>query len=246
MIELHSSTTPNVLKVVLMLEECGLAYELKPVNVWAGEQFAPDFVALNPNAKVPVLVDPDGPGGRTVVFESIAILQYLAEKTGRFLPAAGSARYEALQWLVFQAANLGPANGQFNHFERYAPAGNDYSLSRHLTELKRLYGVMERRLAEAPWFGGGDYTIADMAVFPWVLIQSRRLGVAFPFLDRSGPEHPSIARWIERCEARPAVKRSLEIHAQMTSRLADATPDDLDRIFGRGHYAYRPGEEVQP
>ena len=121
MIELFSSTTPNVLKVVLMLEECGLGYALKPVNVWAGEQFAPDFVALNPNAKVPVLVDADGPGGRIVVFESIAILQYLAEKTGRFLPASGQARYDVLQWLVFQAANLGPANGQFNHFERYAP-----------------------------------------------------------------------------------------------------------------------------
>lgn len=240
MIELHSSTTPNVLKVVLMLEECGLAYALKPVNVWAGEQFAPDFVALNPNAKVPVLVDPDGPDGRVIVFESIAILQYLAEKTGRFLPAAGSARYEVLQWLVFQAANLGPANGQFNHFERYAPAGNDYSLSRHLTELKRLYGVMERRLGEAEWFGGGGYSIADMAVFPWVLIQSRRLGEAFPFLDRNFPEHPRLAAWIDRCEARPAVRRSLEIHAQMKSRLAEASPDDLDRIFGRGRHAYRP------
>ena len=240
MIELHSSTTPNVLKVVLMLEECGLAYALKPVNVWAGEQFAPDFVALNPNAKVPVLVDPDGPDGRTVVFESIAILQYIAEKTGRFLPASGRTRYEVLQWLVFQAANLGPANGQFNHFERYAPAGNDYSLSRYLTELKRLYGIMERRLGEAEWFGGGDYSIADMAVFPWVLIQSRRLGETFPLFDRNFSEHPHIAAWADRCEARPAVKRSLEIHAQMKSRLAEASPDDLDRIFGRGRHAYRP------
>ncbi len=246
MIELYSSTTPNVLKVVLMLEETGLAYALKPVNVWAGEQFAPDFVALNPNAKVPVLVDPDGPGGCYAVFESIAILQYLAEKTGRFLPASGRARHDVLQWLVFQAANLGPANGQFNHFERYAPAGNDYSLSRHLTELKRLYGVMERRLGEAEWFGGGDYSIADMAVFPWVLIQSRRLGETLPFLDRNSPEHPHLAAWVDRCEARPAVRRALDVHAQMKSRLADATPDDLDRIFGRGHYAYRPGEEVRP
>lgn len=240
MIELYSSTTPNVLKVVLMLEETGLAYALKPVNVWAGEQFAPDFVALNPNSKVPVIVDADGPGGRYAVFESAAILQYLAEKTGRFLPAAGRARHDVLQWLVFQAANLGPANGQFNHFERYAPPGNDYSLSRHLTELKRLYGVMERRLAEAPWFGGDDYSIADMAVFPWVLIQSNRLRERFAFLDRNCPEHPSIARWVERCEARPAVRRGLDIHAQMKSRFAEASPDDLDRIFGRGRHAYRP------
>lgn len=240
MIELYSSTTPNVLKVVVMLEECGLPYRLKPVNVWAGEQFAPDFVALNPNAKVPVLVDPQGPDGQMVVFESIAILQYLAEKCGRFLPAGGSARYEVLQWLVFQAANLGPANGQFNHFERYAPAGNDYSLSRYLTELKRLYAVMERRLGEADWFGGGEYSIADMSVFPWALIQSRRLGEAFPFLDRNFAEHPHLSAWIARCEARPAVRKALEVHSTMTSRISEASPDDLDRIFGRGHYAYRP------
>ncbi|MGO4833643.1 glutathione S-transferase family protein [Rhizobiaceae sp. 2RAB30] len=240
MIELYSSTTPNVLKVVLMLEETGLEYSLKPVNVWAGEQFAPEFVALNPNSKVPVVVDDDGPGGRYVVFESVAILQYLSEKTGRFFPEAGAARHDVLQWLVFQAANLGPANGQFNHFERYAGPGHDYSMSRYTTEMKRLYAVMEHRLSTVQWFGGDQYSIADMAIFPWVLIQSNRLRESFPFLDRRFRDHKHIAAWVDRCEARPAVRRALDVHAQMKSGLASASDDDLDRIFGRGRYAYNP------
>jgi GSH-dependent disulfide-bond oxidoreductase len=239
MIELYSSTTPNVLKVILMLEETGLQYTLKPVNVWKGEQFAPEFVALNPNSKVPVIVDHGHRDGPYTVFESIAILHYLAEKTGRFLAPSGRERYDAMQWLVFQAANLGPANGQFNHFERYAGPGQDYSMSRYTTELKRLYGVMEKRLGAVPYFGGQDYSIADMAIFPWVLIQSNRLKESFPFLNRHAPEHPKLSAWIDRCEARPGVQRSMALHATMKSMLPTASPDDLDRIFGRGKYAYQ-------
>lgn len=240
MIDLYASTTPNVLKVEIMLEETGLEYVLKPVNVWKGEQFEDDFVRLNPNSKVPVIVDHDRPGGYAV-FESAAILFYLAEKTGRFLPASGSERHDVMQWLVFQAANLGPMNGQFNHFERYAGPGHDYALSRYTTELKRQYGVMERRLAEVPFLGGRDYSIADMAVFPWVLVQSNRLRETFPFLDKESPEHPHIAAWVKRCEARPGLQRGLEAHAALKSGLPTASPDDLDRIFGRGRFAYRPG-----
>jgi len=243
-IELYASTTPNVLKVVLMLEETGLAYALKPVNVWSGEQFAPDFVALNPNAKVPVIVDTDAPGGRYVVFESVAILTYLAEKTGQFLPTGVRARHDVLQWLVWQAANLGPANGQVNHFERFAGPGQDYALSRYTSELKRLYGVMETRLGQAPWFGGEDYSIADMAIFPWVAVQSDRLGEAMPFLHRRDPAHPHLNRWIDRCEGRPAVQRALAVRAAMTSGLAEATADDLDRLFQRGRYAWRGGQST--
>jgi GST-like protein len=239
MIDLYASTTPNVLKVEIMLEETGLPYRLVPVNVWKGEQFGDDFVRLNPNAKVPVIVDHDHPDGPYTVFESAAILFYLAEKTGRFLPAAGPERHNVMQWLVFQAANLGPMNGQFNHFERYAPAGNDYALSRYTTEMKRLYGVMERRLAQVPYLGGHDYSIADMAAFPWVLVQSNRLKESFPFLDRDAPSHPNIGAWLKRCEERPGVQQGLKAHSALKSGLPEATPDDLDRIFGRGQYAYR-------
>lgn len=239
MIDLYASTTPNVLKVILMLEETGLDYALKPINVWKGEQFDPSFAALNPNSKVPVIVDHDDRDGPYVVFESVAILIYLAEKTGRFLPASRRARHDVMQWLIFQAANIGPANGQFNHFERFAGPGNDYSMSRHTTELKRLYDVMEKRLGETPFLGGNDYSIADMATFPWVLIQSRRLGANFPFLDRHSGRHPCIAAWLTRCEERPGVLKALAVHAGMTSALATANSEDLDRLFGRGNFAYR-------
>lgn len=239
MIDLYSSTTPNVLKVILMLEETGLNYRLKPVNVWKGEQFDPAFVMLNPNSKVPVIVDHAGPGGAYTVFESVAILVYLAEKTGRFLPASGRVRHDVMQWLIFQAANIGPANGQFNHFERFAGPGNDYSMSRYTTELKRLYDVLERRLGEKPYLGGDDYSIADMASFPWVLVQSRRLGESFAFLDRNSGQHPNLSAWLLRCEERPGVQRALAVHAGMTSAVATATSADLDRLFGRGGFAYR-------
>jgi GST-like protein len=239
MIDLYSSTTPNVLKIIVMLEETGLQYVLKPVNVWKGEQFEPSFVALNPNSKVPVIVDHDDPDGPYAAFESVAILMYLAEKTRRFLPGSGRPRHDVLQWLIFQAANIGPANGQFNHFERFAGPDNDYAMSRYTTELKRLYDVMEKRLGETPYLGGGEYSIADIATFPWALIQSRRLGERFPFLDRNSGLHPNISTWLTRCEERPGVQRALAVHTGMTSAVATATPGDLDRMFGRGSFAYK-------
>ena len=239
MIDLYASTTPNVLKIMIMLEETEFPYSVKPVNVWKGEQFANDFVQLNPNSKVPVIVDLDHADGPYAVFESAAILLYLAEKADRFLPASGRDRYDVIQWLVFQAANFGPIQGQFNHFESYSGQRNDYAHSRYLTELKRQYGVLEARLGRAPFLGGAEYSIADMATFPWVLVQSRRLGGAYPFLDRNAPFHPNIAAWMNRCEERPGLQRGLVAHAAVKSGLPTATPDDLDRIFGRGNYAYR-------
>jgi GST-like protein len=239
MIDLYASTTPNVLKIVIMLEETELAYGLKPVNVWKGEQFAEDFVRLNPNSKVPVIVDHDHADGPYAVFESAAILVYLAEKTGRFLPASGRARHDVIQWLVFQAANFGPIQGQFNHFESYANPRNEYAHSRYMTELRRQYGVLEARLAKSPFLGGAEYSIADIATFPWVLVQSRRLGEAYPFLDRNGPQNPNISAWMNRCEERPGLQRGLLAHSALKSGLPTATPEDLDRIFGRGKYAFR-------
>lgn len=238
MIDLYASTTPNVMKVTLALCELDLEFRFLPINVWKGEQFSSRFEALNPNAKVPVLVDHDAAGDPVTVFESVAILIYLAEKTGRLLTASGTARYEAIEWVVWQAANLGPASGQLNHFLLYAPDGQDYALSRHLTELRRCYGVLEKRLSRTPYLGGDEFSIADLACFPWVWSSSNRLRERFAFLDKDSPDAPGIAAWFARCASRPGVQRGIERHAQLTPLLATASPDDLDRIFGRGRYAY--------
>ncbi len=237
MIDLYASTTPNVLKITLMLEECGLHYRFVPVNVWQGEQFEPELVALNPNSKVPVIVDHDGPDGTVSVFESAAILLYLAEKTRLLLPVSGSARIEVLQWLAFQTANLGPANGQFNHFMLFAPEGENYSRSRYTTELRRVYGVMEVRLAQSPYLGGKDFSVADVATFPWVWSNAGRWADEFPFLAPDAAA--GISAWYQRCMDRPAVRRGLVSHATLKSMVSTASPDQLDRIFGRGRYAYK-------
>ncbi|MEO3388802.1 glutathione S-transferase C-terminal domain-containing protein [Mesorhizobium sp. CAU 1741] len=234
MIDLYASTTPNVLKVTLMLEECGLDYRMLPVNVWKGEQFAPDFLALNPNAKVPVIVDHDGP---TTVFESVAILFYLAEKCGCLLPASGAPRAAVMQWLVFQAANLGPTNGQFNHFKLFAPPDQAYGRDRYTTELHRIYAVMEQRLTQTSYLGGEAFSIADLAVFPWVWSNANRWAETLSFLAPAAS--PGIAAWYEHCKARPAVQRGLAAHGTLKPLVSTSTPDDLDRMFGRGAYAWR-------
>lgn len=238
MIELHGSPTPNVLKITVMLEETGLAYEIRPVNVWKGQQFSDAFVQLNPNSKVPVIVDRDSPGGNPYpVFESGAILIYLAEKTGNFLSREGRQRHDTLQWLMFQVAGLGPMAGQFNHFTMFAPEGNDYSRSRYTTEMKRLYGVLDRRLAQAPYLGGDVYSIADIAVYAWIAHQSRRFGEKIAFMNASSQENPALARWFHEVASRPAVQRGEAAFAGIRSTLGTATPDELDRVFGRGRYA---------
>lgn len=237
-IELYASPTPNVLKVLIALEEAGLGYRIRPVSIWQGEQFSDWFVALNPNAKVPVIVDPDGPsGGRHVIFESCAILLYLAEKTGIGLPEDRSERSLVLQWLFFQAANVGPMSGQLNHFVLYAPETEGYGRSRYITEVRRQYGVLERRLGESEYVGGGRFSIADMAIYPWVANLSTRHAAAYPFLAADAPEHPRLAAWYERCRQRPALARAQEAFSSIRSTLADATDDQRDRVFGRNAYA---------
>lgn len=236
MVTLYGSPTPNVLKVTIMLEEVGLEYGIRTVNIWKGEQFGEAFVRLNPNSKVPVIVDGDAHGESYVVFESGAILFYLAEKTGRLLPAAGPARYDAMQWLVFQIAGLGPMTGQFNHFTMFAPEGNEYSRSRYTTEVRRLYGVIERRLSAVRYLGGADYSIADISVYAWLAHQSRRFGATIPFMNATSEHHPSLARWFGEVAARPAVQCGEAAFATIRSTLPTATPDELDRVFGRGRY----------
>ena len=234
LITLYACGTPNVLKVMLLLEESGLAYRLDKINVHAGEQFKPEFLALNPNNKLPVIVDPDGPDGRPItVFESGAILIYLAEKTGRFLPTDLRGRTEALQWLMLQMSGVGPMFGQAVHFHFMAPAGNEYARARDLTETRRLYDVIERRVTASPWLGGGEYGIADIATLPWIANFHR---YAWAGIDLSA--YPALARWIETIQARPAYRTAYPIFRTLAKESLAAQqngdPDQIDRFFGRG------------
>ncbi len=230
MIDLYALTSPNVQKIFLMLEELELPYNTIPVDVWKGEQFSPEFTRLNPNRKIPVIVDHEGPGGKpATVFESGAILIYLAEKTSRLLPADPVARLDVLQWLMIQVASLGPMCGQLVHFTRYAPPGQDYSVGRYRTEVNRLFDLYDARLRERAYVGGDDYTIADVAAFPW-LRHVEMLGIDLA-------KRPQIKRWIDTVASRPAAKRALAKVAAITSARDSASDDNKDRLFGRGKYA---------
>jgi GSH-dependent disulfide-bond oxidoreductase len=230
MIDFYALTSPNVQKIFLMLEELELPYKVIPVDVWKGDQFKPEFLKINPNAKIPVIVDHDGPGGRPyTVIESGAILLYLADKSGRFLPADTAQRFEVIQWLMIQLTGVGPMFGQLTHFKRYAPAGNDYSLSRYQTEVRRLYDLLEQRLGNTAYLGGADYTIADIATFPWTRNHDLQ-GVRWD-------DKPNLTRWFNAIVARPAVKRALAKVEAITSSRDNAKPEDLDRFFGRGRFA---------
>ena len=230
MIDFYVLTSPNVQKIFITLEELAAPYRPIPVDVWKGEQFKPEFTALNPNAKIPVIVDHEGPGGKPfTVFESGAILMYLAEKFGRFLPTGAAERYEAIQWLMLQLTGIGPTFGQVVHFMRFAPAGNNYSKSRYMTEMLRLYDVLEQRLGRSPYLGGAEYSIADIATFPWTRNHDM-FGVKWS-------ERPNLARWFDAIAARPAVKKALAIVDTIKSSRDTASENDKDRIFGRGRYA---------
>ena len=177
MIDLYAMGSPNVVKIYVALEEMGLPYTVHPVDVFAEGQFSPEFLKLNPNAKVPVIVDSEGPGGTYTVFESGAILQYLADKTGKFLAKDGAARYDALQWMMVQMTTIGPMWGQYVHFWRFAPPqGSDYSLDRYRTQVRKTLDVVEGRLGEAAYLGGVQYSIADIATFPWLRATGMFLG----------------------------------------------------------------------
>jgi GSH-dependent disulfide-bond oxidoreductase len=231
MIDFYALTSPNVQKIFIMLEEVALPYNIIPIDVWAGEQFKPEFRKINPNGKVPAIVDHEGPGGRPyTVIESGAILLYLAEKTGRFLPTDMAKKYEVIQWLTIQLTTIGPMFGQWTHFKMFAPkTGNDYSMSRYNTELLRLYDLLEKRLGEVPYLGGAEYSIADIATFPWTRNHDPH-GVKWD-------DHPNLARWFNEIAARPAVKTALDKVGKVASSRETATEDHKDRFFGRGKYA---------
>ena len=205
MITLYTWGTPNGRKVSIMLEECGLPYRVNAIDITQGEQFAPEFVAINPNSKIPAMVDPEGPDGWPMtLFESGAILLYLAGKTGRFLPVCERGKYEATQWLMFQMGGVGPMFGQTHHFLRFAPEPLPYAIKRYRTETARLYGVLDKRLGEAD-FLAGEYSIADMATFPWVARHEwQKIDLA---------DYPNVQRWYATIAVRPAVQRGMVVPA---------------------------------
>ncbi len=230
MIDLYALTSPNIQKIFIALEELKLPYNTILVDTWKGEHFTPEFTRLNPNQKIPVIVDHDGPGGRKqVVFESGAILLYLADKTGKLIPADPGKRSDVMQWLMLQVSAIGPYCGQVVHFSRFAPPGNDYALSRYKTEVNRLFDVYDKQLGNHPFVAGDEYSIADIAAHPW-LRNHGMLGIDIK-------SRPNVARWVETLDARPAVKTTLAKIATIKSARDSASDDIKDRIFGRGKYA---------
>jgi len=225
-IDLYFWPTPNGWKASIMLEECGLPYRVIPVNIAKGAQFEPDFLRLSPNNRIPAIVDPDGPDGRPIsVFESGAILQYLGRKTGRFYAQEERARVAVEEWLYWQVGNLGPIAGQAHHFRLYAPEAIPYAVERFTNECNRLYGVMDRRLAEHPYLAGEEYSIADMAVVGWASRWERQ--------GQSRDQFPHVQRWLTAVRGRPAVYRGMHIRVEEASQVDMRDPNVRAILFGQ-------------
>jgi len=231
-IQVWTWPTPNGHKVHILLEELGLPYEVVPVAIGKGEQFRPEFLAITPNHRIPAIVDPDGPGGeRFSLFESGAILIYLAEKAkSDLLPRDPATRYRCLQWLMFQMGGVGPMFGQYNHFANYAAEKIPYAIERYTNEVARLHRVLEKRLSESPYLAGPDYSIADIATFPWIRNSDRRnvdLG-----------QYPNVRRWHDAIAARPAVQRGVAVLAE-NQRRGPMTDAEREIMFGKTQFAAR-------
>ena len=222
MLDFYYWPTPNGWKVSIMLEECGLNYNLIPVNIGKGDQFKPEFLAISPNNRMPVIVDSDVDGDPVAVFESGAILYYLAERTGKFIPNDWRGRKEALEWLFWQVGNLGPMAGQISHFVNYAEGEHAYSKTRYANEYNRCIGVLERRLTDREWLAGDAYSIADIASWPWILI-AKRLGQT---LD----EFPNVARWRKAIKDRPAVQKGVDLGKDLR-RSAPPTDEERELLY---------------
>ncbi|MGB3681847.1 MAG: glutathione S-transferase N-terminal domain-containing protein [Rubrobacteraceae bacterium] len=223
-IDLYYWPTPNGWKVSIFLEETGLDYNLIPVDIGAGDQYDPGYLKLNPNNKMPTIVDPEGPGGEPIsVFESGAILIYLSEKTGQFFPELPRERYNALEWLMFQMGSVGPMLGQAHHFRQYAPEEISYAIDRYTNEAARIYGVVDRRLADRDYFIG-DYSIVDMAVYPWL--------VPYENQGQKLEDYPNLARWFESVSDRPAVQRGLAVGEELRRPLQELDEEARNKLFG--------------
>jgi GST-like protein len=230
MIDLYTWPTPNGHKIHILLEECGLPYKVHTVNIGQGDQFKPKFLKISPNNKIPALVDSEGPDGKPIsLFESGAIMLYLAAKTGRFLPASDRAKYDVLQWLMFQMGGLGPMLGQAHHFRIYAPEKIDYAVNRYTNEAKRLYGVLDKQLKGQKWIAGGEYSIADMAIYPW-LRSWQNQGIDWA-------DHPHLKVWFDRISERPAVQKAVQVLADARKPLLDDKARQA--LFGAKQYKKR-------
>ena len=230
MIELYSWATPNGHKIHIMLEETGLSYRVHPVDIGAGDQFKPEFLRISPNNKMPAMIDTDGPDGKPMsMFESGAMLLYLASKSGKFLPENIRDRWATLQWLMFQMGGVGPMLGQAHHFLGYAPVKIPYAMNRYSKEANRLYGVMDRRLAESKFIACGEYTIADMAIMPWLRFPERQ-GVDIA-------DYPHVKKWFDGIAARPAVQRGLKVLADLRKPVMDDKAKEM--LFGATQYQKR-------
>ncbi len=230
MIDLYGWPTPNLFKVTILLEELAMPYNAIPVDIGRGDQFKPDFLKISPNNKMPAIVDSDGPDGKPMsLFESGAILMYLAEKSGRYMPKDVRGRYQVIQWLMFQMGGIGPMLGQVHHFRQYAPEPIPYAIDRYTNEASRLYNVVDKRLGEVPYLAG-DYSIADMAVFPWLRLYERQ--------GQKLEDYPNLKRWFEAIDARPAVKKGVTI---LADKRRPGPMDEKQReiLFGAQQYARR-------
>jgi GST-like protein len=224
-IDLYYWPTPNGWKITIFLEEVGLPYNIVPVDITSGDQYEEEFLKISPNNKMPAIVDPEGPDGEPIsLAESGAILLYLADKTGRFMPESERDRYLLLQWLMFQMGHVGPMLGQAHHFRGYAPERIPYAIERYTDEAARLYGVMDRRLSEAEYFAGSEYTIADMAIFPWLISHERQ--------GQDLDDFPNVKRWYETIESRPAVARGREVGQELRRSLEEMDDDTRKALFG--------------
>jgi GSH-dependent disulfide-bond oxidoreductase len=230
MLHLFSWPTPNGHKIHIMLEECGLPYKVTPINIGAGDQFKPDFLKISPNNKMPALVDPDGPDGKPIsLFESGAILIYLAAKTGQFMPSTDRGKYQVLQWLMFQMGGVGPMLGQNHHFRLYAPEKLPYAIDRYTQEAKRIYGVINTQLSANAFIAGKSYSIADMAIYPW-LRNWKAQGIELT-------DYPALKAWFDKLEKRPAVQRGCQVLAELRKPITGEKEREI--LFGKKQYAQR-------
>ena len=232
MIEAWTWPTPNGHKIHIALEELGLPYKVIPVNIGKGEQFKPEFLAITPNHRIPAIVDPDGPGGKPfTLFESAAIMMYLSEKCGgALIPRDPIGKYRCLEWMMFQMGGVGPMFGQYNHFAAYAVEKIPYAIGRYANEVTRLHRVLDKRLSEAEWLAGSEYSMADIITFPWIRNPDRR-GIDLA-------TYPHVKRWHDAVAARPAVQRGVQVLAE-NQRKGQITDAERENYFGKTQFSAR-------
>jgi GST-like protein len=232
MIDIFFWPTPNGYKITVMCEEVGLKYNVIPINIGAGDQFKPEFLKISPNNRMPAIVDHDGPSGKPIaIFESGAIMMYLAEKTGKLMPSDPRGKYNVIQWLMFQMASVGPMLGQAHHFRVYAPEKLEYAINRYTNEAKRIYNVIDKQLAETPYIAG-EYSIADIAIYPWLVPHNMQ--------GQNLDDFPNLKKWYEGLRARPAVQAGFAVMSdQLKNRPPQQNQKAWDTLFGKTQFEKR-------